>query len=236
MERVAKESNLHPGWIRVFLFLPLSSQKLIWRISTKVEAYNMRIGQRYRNSSTIAPLTQVDDWRFKPSPVEHSTPATLQPPTATPRSEVDIVDSRRKTSEKEGILLPLSRLALPATTSSKHTDMWGPGGACSERRQLAIDRPMRSTHTQCQIQNSKTVVRRKCRSMSRPRRQQEVLRRRSLITHYDNHTHKCSGQKQQSRPGDKSPASEAKTATVHATTQRDRNSVPLGHDSTPELR
>ena len=197
----------------------------------------MRVGQRYRNSSTIAPLTQVDDWRIKPSPVEHSTPATLQPPTATPRSEVDIVEGGKRAKKKVSSYLYLASLCQPPLRRNTPTcgDRGG-GGACSERRQLAIDRPMRSTHTQCQIQNSKTVVRRKCRSLSRPRRQQAVLRRRSLITHYDNHTHKCSGQKRQTRTGDKSPASEAKTATVHATTQRDRNSVPLGHDSTPELR
>ena len=140
MERVAKESNLHPGWIRVFLFLPLSSQKLIWRISTKVEAYNMRIGQRYRNSSTIAPLTQVDDWRIKPSPVEHSTPATLQPPTATPRSEVDIVEGGKRAKKKVSSYLYLASLCQPPLRQNTPTCGDRGGHAAKEGNSRSTDR------------------------------------------------------------------------------------------------
>ena len=116
MERVARETSLHPGWIRIFLFLPLNSQKLLWRIATNVDAYNVRLGSGGRQ---IVPLIERVERRARPK-------TSLQPPPATPKDDVSIVSDKR---HKKKVTSNLSCLDLLAHNMLNIDRMWEPGGA-----------------------------------------------------------------------------------------------------------
>ena len=163
MERVARETSLHPGWIRIFLFLPLNSQKLLWRIATNVEAYNVRLGSGGRQ---IVPPTERDKKRARQK-------ASLQPPRPLPWSKSTswTANGTRRRSH------PTSLVSICLYTTCRLSTKCGNGGGLTEET-LTIGRTIfpGNTHNS-KHKRADLVVRMKWNSLKTPRLQRRLERR-----------------------------------------------------------